>query len=149
MIDAPHDGGGTMSTDAWKKRAAVLTARELRKNMTAPEAVLWEELRNRRLDGLKFCRQQPIGVELNGREVFVVADFFCHERSLVIEIDGSIHQERQEQDRARTNALRALGLQVVRFTNTQVLHDLDSVLHTIRACTALQRDGGRSRERGG
>jgi len=139
-MDTPHDDGSTMSTDAWKKRAAVLTARELRKNMTAAEAVLWEQLRSRRLDGLKFCRQHPIGVELNGREAFVVADFFCHARRLVIEVDGSIHQGRQEQDKARTNALRALGLQVVRFTNSQMLHNLDSVLRTIRECTTLQRD---------
>lgn len=122
-----------MSTDVWQKRAAVLTARELRKNMTISEAALWEQLRNRRLEGLKFCRQHPIKVDLNGREVFVVADFFCHARSLIIEVDGSIHHGREQQDDARTTALRALGLQVLRFTNAQVLHDLDYVLNAIHA----------------
>jgi very-short-patch-repair endonuclease len=135
-----------MSTDAWLKRAAVLTARELRKKMTASEAILWEQLRDRRLEGLKFCRQPPIEIEIDGKEQFIVADFFCHDSRLVIEVDGSSHQGRQTQDKARTKALEALGLQVMRFTNAEVLHNLDTVLFTIRKFTASLRNSAWSRD---
>jgi very-short-patch-repair endonuclease len=138
MVNTTHVGGGIMSTDPWLKRAAVLTARDLRKNMTASEAVLWERLRDRRLEGMKFCRQHPIEVEIDGRELFIVADFFCHSQRLVIEVDGSSHQGRQQQDNARTDALELIGLNVMRFTNAEVLHELDSVLQTIRGCTTPQ-----------
>ena len=82
--------------DKYKKRQA----RGLRRNMTEAEEVLWEHLRNRRLEGLKFRRQQVI-------EGFVV-DFFCHELKLVVETDGEIHntQEQKEIDKHRKNVFK-------------------------------------------
>ncbi|MDZ7295830.1 MAG: DUF559 domain-containing protein, partial [candidate division KSB1 bacterium] len=100
-------------------------ARELRKNATRAEAFLWELLRNRQLLGRKFRRQHPIGR--------FIADFFCDDARLIIEIDGAVHQEpnQQEQDRAREEVLRQHGYHLLRFTNEQVLYQTVQVLRTI------------------
>jgi cyclase len=101
-------------------------AEELRKRMTEAETVLWESLRNKKLSGLKFRRQHPIGR-------FIV-DFYCHMYKLVIELDGSIHNLREvaENDRNREVELKNFGLYILRFTNEQVINDLENVLQTIK-----------------
>lgn len=108
--------------EEYKKRQA----RSLRKNMTEAERVLWEHLRNRKLDGLKFRRQQII-------EGFIV-DFFCHELKLVIELDGEIHDtsEQREIDEHRKKVFKLRGLKEVRFKNNNVLNNISSVLNTIK-----------------
>ena len=108
--------------EEYKKRQA----RNLRKNMTEAERALWEQLRNRRLDGLKFRRQQII-------EGFVV-DFFCHELKLVVETDGEIHDtpEQKAIDEHRKNVFNSRGLREVRFKNSGVLNNMSYVLATIR-----------------
>lgn len=100
-------------------------AEELRKRMTEAETILWEALRNKKLSGLKFRRQHPIGR-------FIV-DFYCHKYKLVIELDGSIHNliEVAENDRNRELELKDFGLDILRFTNEQVINDLEYVLQTI------------------
>ncbi len=100
-------------------------AEELRIRMTKAETVLWESLRNKRLNGLKFRRQHPISR-------FIV-DFYCHKYKLVVELDGSIHNlpEVAENDKNREKELRDLGLYILRFTNDQVINDLAFVLQTI------------------
>ncbi len=80
---------------------------------------------------MKFHRQHPIAVEMDGREIFVIADFFCHARRLVVEVDGSIHKGREQQDKARAEAIERLGLRVIRFTNSELLQDLERVLREI------------------
>ena len=102
-------------------------ARNLRKNMTEAERVLWEHLRNRRLDGLKFRRQQIV-------EGFV-ADFFCEELKLVVETDGEIHEtpEQKEIDKHRKEVFNARSLREVRFKNAEVLNNISYVLDTIRS----------------
>ena len=101
-------------------------AEELRKRMTEAETVLWEALRNNNLSGLKFRRQHPIAR-------FIV-DFYCHKYKLVIELDGSIHNLREvaENDRNREEELKDFGLNILRFTNEQVINDLEYVLQTIK-----------------
>ncbi len=94
-------------------------ARELRRRMTMPERLLWSRLRGRRLNGLKFKRQHPIGR--------YVADFFCHEKRLVVELDGMSHDGRRSEDASRTARLERTGLCVVRVTNDQAMRDLDAV----------------------
>ncbi len=101
-------------------------ARELRGEQTEAEDVLWERLRRRRLKGLKFRRQHPIGR-------FVV-DFCCPDLRLVVEVDGEVHREQMEYDTVRTQALEAKGYQVIRFTNEQVLTGLDIVVAQILYC---------------
>ena len=100
-------------------------ARFLRKNMSPTEKMLWRELRNKHLAGYKFRRQHPVGQ-------FIV-DFYCVEARLIIEIDGSIHDKAEvyERDSNRTAELERLGLKVIRFTNEEVINDIESVLHTI------------------
>lgn len=98
---------------------------ELRRKQTPTEAVLWERLRNRQIGGQKFRRQHPIGR--------YVLDFYCAEWKLAVELDGESHDTRQEYDRARTAWLEALGIEVLRFQNMEVVLDIDSVLDRIRA----------------
>ena len=98
--------------------------RTLRRNATEAERQLWRRLRNRQL-GAKFRRQQPLGR--------YVLDFYCHEHALVIEVDGAHHYQDQqaEADRDRTAWLEAVGLRVLRFTNREVMTELDRVLEQV------------------
>ena len=95
-------------------------AKELRQAMTPAEAALWAKLRNRRLNGLKFRRQHPIGR--------TITDFCCVQQRLVIEVDGGIHDMQVEHDQARTAYLEVRGYQVLRFRNEEVLGDMEGVL---------------------
>ncbi len=101
-------------------------ARELRREMTSAEKILWQELRENKL-GVHFRRQQIIAG-------FIV-DFYCHSASLVIEVDGSIHNEetQKENDMKREKALNEMGLRIVRFKNEEVEKELPQVLIKIRA----------------
>jgi type I restriction enzyme, R subunit len=87
---------------------------------------LWERLRDRRFLGLKFRRQVPIGP--------YVADFYCHERKLVLELDGGVHdgEKQKSHDKNRDENLTALGYKILRFTNDELQEDLDSVLARAR-----------------
>ncbi|MBA3531623.1 MAG: endonuclease domain-containing protein [Ardenticatenales bacterium] len=100
-------------------------AQELRKCMTVTEQRLWAALRRGQVAGLRFRRQHPWGS--------YIFDFFCAELKLVIELDGPIHAEpsQQENDLERDEQCRAHGLTVLRFTNDQVLQELDAILQTI------------------
>lgn len=107
------------------------TARKLRKNQTKSEAILWQVVRNRKLLGKKFLRQHPIVFMLNRRKRFFVADFYCHEAKLVIEVDGGMHDMQKDYDKKRESILKSLGIKVVRFKNQKVIHDLDNVIKRI------------------
>ncbi len=100
-------------------------ARGLRKELTPAEEVLWEALRGRRLGGYKFRRQHPIAG--------YIADFYCHEKKIVIEVDGGIHEEQgqKEYDISRTEILTGVGIKVIRFRNNEVLYELERVLNKI------------------
>ncbi len=110
---------------------AKITARALRKNQTEAEKLLWEKLRDRRFNNLKFLRQHPIVFSYDGQDRFFVADFYCAERRLVIEIDGAIHEKQYEYDGLRSDILEKLGYSVIRFTNDEVLGSIESVLNRI------------------
>src|SRR5689334_377387 len=118
-------------SDRWEvpedlRRLMVEVARQFRKEPTRGEAILWESLRARRLDGVKFRRQQPLGA-------FVV-DFFCAECRLIVEVDGSIHdvEAQAEADRQRQEILECLGLRFCRVRTELVEKDLSAALKTIR-----------------
>lgn len=100
--------------------------RELRKEATPAEKLLWVFLRNKKLDGMKFRRQHPI-------DKFVV-DFYCHEKKLVVELDGGIHDIKvnKEYDEARTAMLAGLGIYVLRFNNDEVTNNIEMVLRKIK-----------------
>ena len=96
--------------------------RRLRSNQTRAEQLLWAKLRSNQIHGLKFRLQ-------HGIESYIV-DFFCPERNLAIEVDGDVHAGKQQQikDAERERYLRSLGLGIVRYTNDEVLNNLDGVL---------------------
>jgi very-short-patch-repair endonuclease len=98
----------------------------LRKNMTIAEKVLWQQLRNCQIDGLKFRRQHPV-------DIFII-DFYCHERKLAVEVDGGIHNEvaQKEWDENRTFELNEFGIKVLRFTNEDVIDRTRDVIKTIK-----------------
>ncbi len=97
-------------------------ARSMRRETTDAESFLWEELRGRRLDRIKFRRQVPIPP--------YVADFLCAEAMLIVEVDGGQHGE-SVSDEVRTRFLKAKGFRVLRFWNDEVLGEIDSVCATI------------------
>jgi len=133
--------------DRWEisedvRRRMVEVARHFRKASTPSEALLWEALRGRRIDGIKFRRQQPIGP-------FVV-DFYAPEKRLVVEVDGGVHATQVEHDRERQELLETLGLRFLRVPAELVERDLAAVLQTIRTALAqavppspLVGEGGR------
>ena len=108
-------------------RARLRLARALRRRQTPAEARLWSKLRDRRLAGLKFARQEPVGP--------FVADFVCREAKLVVEVDGATHSTDEEitRDRRREAYLKIRGYRVVRIYNEDVYRKLDDVLATIIA----------------
>jgi very-short-patch-repair endonuclease len=110
---------------------AKILCRDLRKNSTKAERVLWEKLRNRQLLGKKFYRQYPIFYDILGKESFFIADFFCYSSKLIIELDGDYHKFRLTEDSHRTKILNQLGLKVIRFTNEEIIKDIEKVLDKI------------------
>ena len=120
------------------RRVAQIRCRELRKRQTPAEALLWSALRNRRFLGFKFNRQHPIFHDFDGIETFFIADFFCHELKLVIEVDGPVHTTQAASDRHRDLILRTLGLRVLHFENTAVIKNLDATLQAIEAVARRQ-----------
>lgn len=101
-------------------------ARLLRNNETPAEKRLWEKLCRNQLDGFRFKRQHPIAR--------YVADFYCHKALLVIEVDEVYHSNPRQRalDQSRTEHLLSMGLKVLRFSDTEVLSDIEVVLSKIR-----------------
>ncbi|MDC0977684.1 endonuclease domain-containing protein [bacterium] len=100
-------------------------ARNLRKKQTKAEEILWQALRNRKLKYLKFRRQHIL-------EGFVV-DFYCHKLKLAIELDGYIHIKQKEYDKIRQSLIETEGIRFLRFTNEEIINNLDSVLSRLEA----------------
>jgi very-short-patch-repair endonuclease len=102
-------------------------SQELRKNMTDTENLLWSRLRMKQLKGFMFSRQKPLGE--------YIADFYCHKAKLVVEVDGGQHfsDERVEYDKIRDDFMENMGLKVLRFTNTDVIDNLDGVVEVIES----------------
>ena len=111
----------TMKPDS-RKKFVVAICRENRKNMTEAKRIVWELVRNRRLDGKKFLRQHKIIYENSFDSFqFFVADFYCAEEKLILEIDGEIHESQKEYDLWRTSVLKELGLRVLRIKNEETI----------------------------
>jgi very-short-patch-repair endonuclease len=106
------------------RRKMLEIAREFRKEPTKGEAILWQALRGKKLDGVKFRRQQPIG--------YFVVDFYNSAYRLVIEVDGPIHNNQVEADRARQDILEVLGLNILRINTEMAESNLTGVISNIR-----------------
>ncbi len=138
----------TPKTPTWKISSKLRSnARDLRRNSTDAERILWSELRGHRLAGAGFRRQVPI-------ESYI-ADFVCHAAHLVIELDGGQHfsDEAEQRDAARSMVIEASGFHVLRFSNHDVMTNRAGVLETIAAAIAaraptltLPRKRGRGRD---
>jgi very-short-patch-repair endonuclease len=97
--------------------------KQLREKETLPEHLLWHFIRDRKLEGFKFRRQQTM--------LGYIVDFVCYEKNLIIELDGEHHAEQEDYDNSRTEKLENAGFYVLRFWNEQVLSDLGGVLYKI------------------
>ena len=98
-------------------------AKELRNNMTTTEQLLWQKLNRNQLNH-RFKSQHPIDI--------FIADFYCHALKLVIEVDGSVHEQRREYDAGRTDELANNMITVIRFTNEEVNNDIENVMMRIK-----------------
>jgi very-short-patch-repair endonuclease len=99
--------------------------RELRKNPTLAEIILWRELQNKKLGGRKFRRQHSIGN--------YIVDFYCPSERLIIEIDGEVHnqKEQKEKDELKDINLQEMGYKIFRFSNNKVLNDICGILNEL------------------
>ncbi len=109
-----------------------MRSRDLRKDSTDAERLLWTHLRRKQMDGLHFRRQTPIGPYF--------ADFLCHEVKLIVELDGGHHGDAAQRDHDETRAfvLKEDGFEVLRFWNSEVFENMEGVLTSIRGA-ALKR----------
>lgn len=100
-------------------------AKAHRKNMTNAEKVLWYELKSKKLNGYKFRRQHPIQK--------YIADFYCHELKLIIEVDGGYHNQidQKEYDKQRDEMLKFQDVEILRFNNKEVFSNVQYVKHRI------------------
>ena len=102
-----------------------IRARKLRKNMTKAEKKLWSHIRKKQIKGIQFLRQRPIGN--------YVVDFYASEADFIVEVDGGQHyqDEEKEYNQRRDDYLQGLGLRICRYTNYEVLENVESVVEEI------------------
>ena len=127
-MDFEDENNGTFhkwqtSAKQWSK--VKLLVREMRKEPTDAENILWQELRGHKLNRLKFRRQHSI-------DKFVV-DLYCREKKLIIEVDGEIHDSQKENDSLRQKFLEEIGYTVLRIKNEDIINDLKKVLEKIKS----------------
>lgn len=122
---SPYKEGGMF---VWASPSVFGFAKQLRKEMTDAEKILWIHLKSG-IQNLKFRRQHPIGL--------YAADFYCHKLKLIIEVGGSIHdlKEIKVNDKEREQNLLSLGYKVIRFSNKQVHNQIEFILSKINSIT--------------
>jgi very-short-patch-repair endonuclease len=100
-------------------------ARNLRKNMTPAEIKLWQKIRRKQLKGIRFYRQRPIGN--------YIVDFCSFSPRLIIEVDGDTHytDEAKQRDMKRDRFFQSMGFKILRFTNKDIIQNIDGVIETI------------------
>jgi very-short-patch-repair endonuclease len=96
-------------------------AKRLRKNQTPEEKLLWNELRNKKLEGFRFLRQHPLYYEhVDNDHFFFVPDFYCAELRLIIELDGGVHLNQKERDEKRDLIMQSYGFKILRINNEEM-----------------------------
>ncbi|MFH0918826.1 MAG: endonuclease domain-containing protein [Fibrobacterota bacterium] len=125
---------------------SVLAARQLRRRQTGSEFLFWESVRKKRFMGLKFLRQHPIPFQENGITRFFIADFYCAERKLVVELDGSVHDLKKDYDGLRDGILNTLGYQTLRLSNHELSNKelvMEKLKYALEEAPSLPpREGG-------
>lgn len=113
--------------------------KQLRRNQTEAEQIMWQAVRQFRTRGYAFRRQHPVcKVQVNEYFHYYIADFICLKAKLVIEIDGPIHDTQKEADLIRQIVIENHGYYVLRYSNDEVMHDLKRILEEIEF-VALER----------
>jgi very-short-patch-repair endonuclease len=124
VVNGPLPGGEGIGWFLVRmKEAKKVFARQLRKEQTKAEKIVWEQIRNRKFRGLKFRRQHVI-------EGFVL-DFYCPEVRLGIEVDGGVHLKRKDYDELRQEVIESEGITIVRITNRELLGRKRSILEKL------------------
>ena len=138
MITKTEPGYFNSSLEEWRNTLSF--AKENRKDLTEAEAIIWEKIRDRNIDGFKFRRQHPIAG--------YIPDFVCFEKRLIIEIDGEYHDDEEQKsfDAARQNWLKENGFEMLRFTNKDVKTNLKELLKNISQ--TLKEENPKSNETG-
>ncbi len=100
--------------------------RQFRSEMTPAERMLWLKLRGKQFQNLKFRRQHGVGP--------YIVDFYCPEKSVVIEVDGDVHadEKKQEQDKQREEYLKKLGVKIIRYFNNGIFKNIEGVLEDLK-----------------
>lgn len=126
MTDSIFIKAGGVMRKIFSKKSTKEKRKILRENITESESLLWHRIRNRQIMNLKFRRQHGIGE--------YIADFYCPEIKLVIEIDGAPHftDEGSDYDRIRTEFMDCLGIKTLRFPNSEVTDNIEEVLKIIK-----------------
>ena len=120
----PHTPGDKMNRDLKTPDYVIQLARDMRNNMTDAEKMLWSRLRKKQVCGLKFRSQHPVHR--------YILDFYCNEKLLAIELNGEIHKKKYEYDDFRDDFMCSLGIKTLRFSNQEVLYDIDAVIKKIK-----------------
>jgi len=123
------DKKNNQSDNMWKGASPQIfsNAKKLRENQTEAEEKFWLAVKDNQIEGYKFRRQHPLSI--------YVVDFYCHALQLVIEIDGEYHlsEEQQILDKQRTADIEFQGLKVVRFTNDEIMSNLEEAIDKIKS----------------
>jgi valyl-tRNA synthetase len=136
------DSEALYETGALKFNVELLeVARQMRENPTAAEEKLWNEVLRSSQTSYKFTRQKPVNN--------FVLDFYCSELLLAIEVDGEIHNEQKDYDQERTNFLNAVGIEVIRFPNVEVLNNIEIVQKNLLECIQARKQALNSPCQGG
>ncbi len=114
-----------MNTGVKTPDYVVELARDLRNNLTDSERLLRERLKGKQIAGCKFRCQHPL--------YRYILDFYCHEKHLAIEIDGDVHKDRKDYDEYRDDFLKSMEIKTLRFSNREVIQDIEKVICVIEA----------------
>jgi very-short-patch-repair endonuclease len=110
------------------KHLIIKRCRRLRRNQTNAEKQFWHQVRNRKINGLKFLRQHPFIYQVDKVVLhYFIADFYCSEKKVIIELDGGIHDDQKEYDENRDRILKEMKVEVIRFKNSEIEEALDFV----------------------
>jgi very-short-patch-repair endonuclease len=110
----------------------IYLSRRLRRRETETEKIFWSLVRNSQFEDKRFVRQYPIYVKEGRKRKLFILDFYCPANKLAIELDGKIHERQREYDKYRTECLNTEGIQVIRFTNEEVLNSPGEVLTSLQ-----------------
>ena len=123
-----------MTTRIYNRKIQMLRRKKLRKRATNAEQILWNSLRRRNINNIKFFRQYGIGA--------YIADFYAPSLRLCVEVDGKQHHTKtgKEYDTERDNYMESLNIKVIRFKNELVIEDIENVVNEIKSVTELLLD---------